>query len=122
MFGLGFWEIAVILVLALLILGPKKLPELARTLGKGIRELKGATEGFTQSIDTEARRPPVQPIVAPVETAEILPPDSEKPVASKPTKPESAEPVVEARKTSADPDEPAPSSEAPSEKPATDEA
>jgi TatA/E family protein of Tat protein translocase len=57
MFGLGFWEIAIILGVALLVLGPSKLPELARGLGKGLREFRKATEDFKSTIDDEAYRP-----------------------------------------------------------------
>jgi TatA/E family protein of Tat protein translocase len=49
-FGLGVGEIAVILVIALVFIGPKKLPELARTLGKGFREFQGAMKGINQTI------------------------------------------------------------------------
>src|SRR5579863_1664615 len=41
---LGFQEILMIFVIALLVFGPKKLPELGKSLGKGIREFKKATE------------------------------------------------------------------------------
>ncbi len=44
MFGIGMPELLLILALALIVLGPKKLPELARALGKGIAELRRATE------------------------------------------------------------------------------
>ncbi|MDH3443537.1 MAG: twin-arginine translocase TatA/TatE family subunit [Deltaproteobacteria bacterium] len=44
MFGIGMPELLLILGLALVVLGPKKLPELARALGKGIAELRRATE------------------------------------------------------------------------------
>ena len=57
MFGLGFWEISVILIIALVILGPKKLPELAKSLGKGIREFRNATEDFKSTMDSELTRP-----------------------------------------------------------------
>ena len=43
MFSVGFQEILVILLIALLVVGPKKLPELARMLGKGVAEFKKAT-------------------------------------------------------------------------------
>lgn len=57
MFGLGFWEIAMILGVALLVLGPSKLPDLARSLGKGLREFRKATEEFKSTIEEEAYRP-----------------------------------------------------------------
>lgn len=47
MFGLGAGEILIILVFALIFIGPKKLPELARTLGKSFRELQKAKDDFT---------------------------------------------------------------------------
>lgn len=50
MFGLGIGEIAVILFVALIFIGPKKLPELARGLGKGIREFQGAARGLQETI------------------------------------------------------------------------
>ena len=45
---LGTAEILVILCIVLLLFGGKKLPELARSLGKGIREFKQATQGLTE--------------------------------------------------------------------------
>lgn len=49
--SLGFQEIIVIFLLALLIFGPKKLPEIGRSLGNAIRELKKVTKDFSSSID-----------------------------------------------------------------------
>lgn len=51
MFGLGIGEIAVILFIALIFIGPKKLPGLAKGLGKGIREFQNAARGITDTIN-----------------------------------------------------------------------
>jgi len=45
MFGLSGQELLLIVILALVVLGPKKLPEVAKTLGKGYQELKKAMDG-----------------------------------------------------------------------------
>ena len=50
MFGIGFQELIIIAIIALLIVGPKKLPDLAKTLGKGIRDFKNATDGITDDL------------------------------------------------------------------------
>ncbi|HIC74834.1 MAG TPA: twin-arginine translocase TatA/TatE family subunit [Candidatus Marinimicrobia bacterium] len=49
--GLGGWEVFLILLVVLLLFGAKRLPELARGLGKGIREFKGAIEGIEKELD-----------------------------------------------------------------------
>jgi TatA/E family protein of Tat protein translocase len=51
MFDLGTQELILIFIVAFLVFGPKKLPELGRTLGKGIRELKSAMRGVTASFE-----------------------------------------------------------------------
>ncbi|HYG70052.1 MAG TPA: twin-arginine translocase TatA/TatE family subunit [Anaeromyxobacteraceae bacterium] len=53
MFGLSFGEIAIIAVLALLLLGPERLPEAAKTIGKGLRDFRRATEDLKGQIETE---------------------------------------------------------------------
>jgi TatA/E family protein of Tat protein translocase len=55
MFGLGIPELIVIFVIALVVFGPKKLPDLGRALGKGIAEFKRATEEVKETIETEVR-------------------------------------------------------------------
>ncbi|MBF0479161.1 MAG: twin-arginine translocase TatA/TatE family subunit [Candidatus Omnitrophica bacterium] len=53
MFGLGMGELMVILFIILLLFGSKNLPELARTLGKSMREFKKATSEIKETIDAE---------------------------------------------------------------------
>jgi Tat protein translocase TatB subunit len=66
MFGIGFPELLLILALALIVLGPKRLPDLARALGRGLSEFKRATEELKQTFEEESRcqdlkRPPGAP-------------------------------------------------------------
>ena len=56
MFGIGTGEILVILLIALLILGPKELPKVARTIGKTMRELQRTKDEIRESIDREFRQ------------------------------------------------------------------
>lgn len=53
MFGLGAGELFLILVLALVFIGPKKLPELAKGLGKGIREFNKAKNELVNTINQQ---------------------------------------------------------------------
>jgi Tat protein translocase TatB subunit len=50
MFGIGMQELIIIAIIALIIVGPKKLPDLAKTLAKGFSEFKKATEGATEEL------------------------------------------------------------------------
>ena len=49
--NLGFPEIMIILVVALLVFGPKKLPDLGRSLGNGIREFRKGTQGLKDELE-----------------------------------------------------------------------
>src|SRR5262245_63044399 len=55
MFGIGGSEILVILVVALLFLGPDKLPEAAKTISKGIRDLKKQSRALQQQIESDEK-------------------------------------------------------------------
>ncbi|MCY3488515.1 MAG: twin-arginine translocase TatA/TatE family subunit [Bacteroidetes bacterium] len=61
MFGLGPWEIAVILLIVLVLFGAKRIPEVARGLGKGIREFKSATSEISRELTVEDRPPAYRP-------------------------------------------------------------
>jgi len=97
MFGMSMTEIVIIAILALVLLGPDRLPEAAKTIGKTVKDLKKATDGLKDQIESElyqAERsleksirapevPPVasaamgatvrQPVPAPVASAENVP-------------------------------------------------
>ena len=51
MFGIGFQEMLIILVVVLIFFGPKRLPDLAKSLGKGIAEFKKASEEVRKGIE-----------------------------------------------------------------------
>lgn len=53
MFGLGIQELVIIFVIIMVLFGAKKLPEMGKGLGKGIREFKRATENATADDDEE---------------------------------------------------------------------
>jgi len=55
MFDIGIQELIVIFIVALLVFGPKRLPELGRTIGKGMAELKKAVHGVKEQMDSELR-------------------------------------------------------------------
>lgn len=55
MFGIGMPEMVIIMVIALIVMGPQKLPELARSLGKGLAEFKRASNDFRRSMDEESK-------------------------------------------------------------------
>jgi TatA/E family protein of Tat protein translocase len=68
MFGMGHWEILIILVVILLIFGAKRIPEMAQGLGKGIREFRTAMRDVQEEIDVNppanpsAQQPPAQTV------------------------------------------------------------
>lgn len=62
MFGIGTMELVVILVLALIIFGPGKLPEVGRAIGRSIREFKKATsEALDDEDDSSVAKHNVEP-------------------------------------------------------------
>ncbi|MGQ9806212.1 MAG: Sec-independent protein translocase subunit TatA/TatB [Chlorobiales bacterium] len=64
MFGLGFQELIIIFIIILLLFGAKKLPELARGLGKGINEFKRAQQGLEEEIKNVTSEKPVEKEIA----------------------------------------------------------
>lgn len=60
-FNIGWAELVIILVIVLVIFGPKRLPEVGRSLGKGIREFRKSTSELQQQLTEEKEeKPPVK--------------------------------------------------------------
>jgi len=77
MFGLSMTEVVIILGLALLLLGPDQLPSIAKTLGKGMREIRKATDDLKSTFDQEMVR------LDEPETPRMLQPVSADPAAAR---------------------------------------
>src|SRR5262247_2722140 len=104
MFDIGLQELILIFVIALLVFGPKNLPQLGRALGRAMREFRRASDEFRSTIETNLQinepdppppSPPVQtadlPIpTEPLATAEALPDSALDPHAPPPPLPEEA--------------------------------
>ncbi|MEO0825613.1 MAG: TatA/E family twin arginine-targeting protein translocase [Cyanobacteria bacterium J06639_14] len=88
-FGIGLPEMALIFIVALLVFGPKKLPEIGRSLGKAIRGFQDASKEFENEFKKEAERiekSVAQPMKASLETPEnkVLAPQTEATTAEMP--------------------------------------
>ena len=97
MFGMGMPEILLILAIALIVIGPKKLPDLARSLGRAVGEFKRATSDLKQSMEINTELGQVKEAfdemnenIKEAVTAESAAPDSNEPETD-------SEPAPEAR-------------------------
>jgi len=68
--NIGPLEVLVVLIIALVVFGPKRLPELGRSLGKGIREFRGSLSGGNDEDEDEQRS---QPEIEPGERDPVAP-------------------------------------------------
>ena len=73
MFDIGFQEMLVIGVLALLVFGPGKLPELGRMIGRALREFRKASDEFRATVETNLHINDPDPIIAPTPASEPTP-------------------------------------------------
>lgn len=108
MFGIGVPELILILVVGLVVFGPGKLPEIARSLGKGMREFKKATNAFSQAINApldapvqqQATQPqntqPSQPVQQAAAQQNAAQPSNPAPAAASVQEPAAAKPAYEA--------------------------
>lgn len=97
MFGIGWTEILIVLVVALLVLGPKRLPEIAKGLGRGLRDFRKAMSGL--DLDDPPQPPPTRP---------QPPPQAPKPPEQIAPPPEAPAPADETPPASAQDDDPPP--------------
>jgi sec-independent protein translocase protein TatA len=66
--NIGPLELAIVLIIALVVFGPKRLPELGRSLGRGIREFRGSIGGDSHEAEShDAIEPPKTPTETPSE-------------------------------------------------------
>lgn len=95
MFGIGMPELLLILALALIVIGPKKLPDIARALGKGLAEFRRATDDLKSSIHEESRTADTRDRL--LREGKIQAPgNAEPPVDGAAAKPETAAPMTAA--------------------------
>jgi len=115
MFGLSFGEVVIVAILALVLLGPDRLPETAKNLGKTLKDLKKATDGLKDQFQTEmysaersieklVNAPDVPPVVSAAQARVVRP--------AEPATPENV-PGLEAARIEPAPAPPAPPSEPP---------
>ena len=107
MFGsIGGPEVILLFIVALLIFGPRKLPELGRSIGKAMADFRRATNDFKSNLEREVQIDAVKEVVKPVETANTLArgalADLAAAVAAPAPQPSSASPAAETPSTAVD--------------------
>ncbi|MGH7299602.1 MAG: twin-arginine translocase TatA/TatE family subunit [Candidatus Rokuibacteriota bacterium] len=98
MFDIGLQELALIFVIALLVFGPKNLPQLGRSLGRAMREFRRASDEFRSTIETNLKIneidpvpdptpeiAPSEPVADPAAATEVLPESVPSPYQAEPT-------------------------------------
>ena len=96
-FGIGLPEMGLIMIVALLVFGPKKLPEISRSLGSAIRDLQKASKQFEEEFKKEAdavEKSVVEPMKATLEKPKAIAQGESVADASEPTEAEIVEDVA----------------------------
>jgi len=88
-FNIGPLELIIVLIIALLVLGPQRLPDAARSVGKGLREFRGALSMDHDDEDEYESAPPATPQAEPVKTPEQAASTKPQAAATKPPTPAS---------------------------------
>jgi TatA/E family protein of Tat protein translocase len=113
MFGIGMPELLLILAIALIVIGPKKLPDLAKSLGRAMREFKKATNEFKETLQidedmTDVKKAfdglgkDIKDSVNPEETADFKRPDASQNTADKTARGDEPDDKIENVKTAFD--------------------
>jgi len=89
MFGIGMTELLVILAVALIVFGPSRLPELARSLGRAMNEFRRASTDLRQTLREATEDPPATHTPAPAP----VPPAIAAPAPATPAQPAATEPA-----------------------------
>ena len=119
MFGIGFQEMLIILVVVLIFFGPKRLPDLAKSLGKGIAEFKKASEEVRKGIEDAVKEESVEEAPKPQEDLSAYgkapgsAPSPSVPATSEPAPPTEVPPPASGNPPDNAPMEPAPPTGAP---------
>jgi TatA/E family protein of Tat protein translocase len=78
-FGISIWELMILLVVLLLVFGAKRLPEMGKSLGKGMREFKDAVTGMDEAVSTQPPQATTPPSQAPPAELPSAPPPASDP-------------------------------------------
>ena len=80
-FGISIWELMILLIVLLLIFGAKRLPEMGRSLGKGMREFKDSVSGIEETVTTPTptTTTPAPPAELPSASSDPVPPAESAP-------------------------------------------
>jgi len=70
MFGLNPWEMGLIFLIILVIFGPKSLPKIGQSIGRGIREFKDAAQGLTSDLQDDTDKKPTPAPAAPSQVSQ----------------------------------------------------
>ncbi|HEV8310096.1 MAG TPA: Sec-independent protein translocase protein TatB [Methylomirabilota bacterium] len=97
MLDIGFQELLVLLVIALVVFGPHKLPELGRALGRAMREFRRASDEFRQTVETNLNLNDDSSILPPSASSSVSATEPETPPATPttPAEPEAAPPGLD---------------------------
>jgi sec-independent protein translocase protein TatA len=72
-FGISIWELMILLIVLLLIFGAKRLPEMGRSLGKGMREFKDSVTGVEEAVSMDTPSPTTTPTPTRIELPSATP-------------------------------------------------